>query len=52
MQEVDKEYMAKDVHETLIKIAEKEGKMDREKAEEYINKTLMKEEKRYLRDVY
>ncbi|OIR13672.1 MAG: hypothetical protein BEU04_03675 [Marine Group III euryarchaeote CG-Bathy1] len=48
----DKEYMAKDVHETLIKIVEKEGKMNREKAEEYVNKTLMKEEKRYLRDVY
>ena len=48
----DKKYMAKDVHKTLIKIAESEGKMNREKAEEYINKTLMKEKKRYLRDVY
>ena len=48
----DKEYMAKDVHKTLIKIAEKEGKMDRVKAEEYVNKKLMKDEKRYLRDVY
>ena len=44
--------MAKDVHKTLIKIAEKEGKMDRVKAEEYVNKKLMKDEKRYLRDVY
>ena len=48
----DKKYMAKDVHKTLIEIAGSEGKMSKEKAENYINKTLMKDEKRYLRDVY
>lgn len=48
----DASRMAKDVHEALINVAEKEGKMDRESAEIYIGQTLMKEEKRYLRDVY
>ena len=33
-------------------IAEKEGKMKKKDAENYINQTLMKEEHRYLRDVY
>ena len=44
--------MAKDVHEALIQVAEKVGGMSREAAEQYINQTLMKDEKRYLRDVY
>ena len=48
----DKQYMAKDVHKALIDIAEKHGKMKREDAEHYVNQTLMKEEHRYLRDVY
>ena len=48
----DKQYMAKDVHKALITITEKEGKMSKDKAENYINKTLMKDEHRYLRDVY
>ena len=48
----DKKYMAKDVHSALIKIAEKEGKMKKKDAENYINQTLMKDEHRYLRDVY
>jgi len=48
----DKQYMAKDVHKALIKIAEDYGKMKKEDAENYINQTLMKEEHRYLRDVY
>jgi sulfite reductase (NADPH) flavoprotein alpha-component len=48
----DKQYMAKDVHSALIEIAEKEGKMKKKDAENYINQTLMKEEHRYLRDVY
>jgi len=48
----DASRMAKDVHEALINVAEKEGGMSREDAETYINQTLMKEEKRYLRDVY
>ena len=48
----DKQYMAKDVHKALINIAEEHGKMKKEEAEHYINQTLMKEEHRYLRDVY
>ncbi|WP_273126771.1 assimilatory sulfite reductase (NADPH) flavoprotein subunit [Bacillus weihaiensis] len=46
----DKNYMAKDVHETLLTIIEKEGNMTREKAEEYVG--AMKKQKRYHRDVY
>ena len=48
----DKQYMAKDVHSALIEIAQKEGKLKKEDAENYINQTLMKDERRYLRDVY
>lgn len=48
----DKQYMAKDVHKALIEIAEKEGKLKKTDAETYINQTLMKDEHRYLRDVY
>lgn len=48
----DAKRMAKDVHETLIQIAEKEGGLARAAAEEYINVTLTKTEKRYLKDVY
>jgi sulfite reductase (NADPH) flavoprotein alpha-component len=48
----DARRMAKDVHQTLIQIAEKEGHLSPESAQEYVNVTLMKTEKRYLRDVY
>ncbi len=48
----DKNYMAKDVHAALIKICSDYGDMNEEEATEYVSKTLMKEEKRYLRDVY
>ena len=48
----DKQYMAKDVHKALITIAEKEGKMSKKDADHYINQTIMKDEDRYLRDVY
>ncbi len=48
----DAKRMAKDVHQTLIDIAIRHGGLSPEKADEYINKTLMKEEHRYLRDVY
>ncbi len=48
----DKQYMAKDVHSALIEIAHKHGKMELADADIYINQTLMKEEHRYLRDVY
>lgn len=46
----DKEYMAKDVHETLLSIIEQEGNMSAEEAEAYL--TAMQKEKRYQRDVY
>jgi sulfite reductase (NADPH) flavoprotein alpha-component len=46
----DKEYMAKDVHETLISIIEKEGAMSRDAAEAYLKD--MQKQGRYQRDVY
>jgi sulfite reductase (NADPH) flavoprotein alpha-component len=48
----DAKRMAKDVHQTLIDIAQKEGAMTPEAAAEYVNTTLMRTERRYLRDVY
>jgi sulfite reductase (NADPH) flavoprotein alpha-component len=42
--------MAKDVHNTLISVIEKEGAMTREAAEAYLNN--MQEQGRYQRDVY
>ena len=48
----DKTYMAKDVHRALIDIAKEHGGMSDEDATYFIEKTMMKEEKRYLRDVY
>jgi sulfite reductase (NADPH) flavoprotein alpha-component len=48
----DAKRMAKDVHQTLIDIARTEGGLTPEAAAEYVNVTLMKTEKRYLRDVY
>ena len=48
----DAKRMAKDVHQTLIDIAQKEGVMSPEAAGHYVNVTLMRTEKRYLRDVY
>jgi sulfite reductase (NADPH) flavoprotein alpha-component len=48
----DAKRMAKDVHQALITIAQKEGGLSPEAAGEYVNTTLMKTEKRYLRDVY
>jgi sulfite reductase (NADPH) flavoprotein alpha-component len=44
--------MAKDVHSALIEIAQKEGGLKKKDAENYVNQTLMKDEHRYLRDVY
>ncbi len=46
----DEQYMARDVHETLIQIIEKEGKFSREEAENYL--ANMQQTKRYQRDVY
>jgi sulfite reductase (NADPH) flavoprotein alpha-component len=48
----DAKRMAKDVHRTLIEIAHKEGGLSPEAAADYVNVTLMKNERRYLRDVY
>jgi len=48
----DAKRMAKDVHQTLIDIATKQGGMSPEAASVYVNQTLMRAEKRYLRDVY
>jgi sulfite reductase (NADPH) flavoprotein alpha-component len=48
----DARHMAKDVHQILIDIAQKQGGLSPEAAADYVNVTLMKTEKRYLRDVY
>ena len=48
----DKHRMAKDVHKTLINICEEHGKMSAEDAKEFVEQRMMKQEKRYLRDVY
>ena len=48
----DKNYMARDVHSTLIEICSEYGGMSEEEAKEYVESGLMKTEKRYLRDVY
>ena len=48
----DKQYMAKDVHRALIEIAIEHGGMSEADATHFIEKTMMKEQKRYLRDVY
>jgi sulfite reductase (NADPH) flavoprotein alpha-component len=48
----DARHMAKDVHQALIDIAQKQGGLSPEAAAQYVNITLMKTEKRYLRDVY
>ncbi|MGG3468436.1 sulfite reductase subunit alpha [Neobacillus pocheonensis] len=46
----DKQYMAKDVHEALLSVIEKEGEMTPEGAQAYLDE--MKAQGRYLRDVY
>lgn len=46
----DEKHMARDVHEALIEILEKEGNMTREEAEGYLKD--MRQQKRYQRDVY
>ena len=48
----DKTYMAKDVHRALIQIAIDHGGMSEDDATHFIEKTMMREQKRYLRDVY
>ena len=46
----DKQRMAQDVHNALIDIIEKEGKMTRVDAEAHL--TDLQKQGRYLRDVY
>ncbi|HTL59721.1 MAG TPA: hypothetical protein VL361_28885 [Candidatus Limnocylindrales bacterium] len=48
----DAKHMAKDVHQALIEIAQKEGGLSADAAAEYVSVTLMRTERRYLRDVY
>ena len=48
----DKSRMAKDVHRALIDIAIEHGGMSETDATDFIEKKMMREEKRYLRDVY
>lgn len=48
----DATHMAKDVHQTLIELVHSQGGFSPEASAEYVNNTLMKAEKRYLRDVY
>ena len=48
----DKNHMAKDVHATLINICIEQGGLSEEDAKQFVEQTLMREEKRYLRDVY
>jgi len=48
----DAKRMARDVHQTLIDIAQQHGGMSPEAAKEYIEVTFAKTEKRYLKDVY
>jgi sulfite reductase (NADPH) flavoprotein alpha-component len=48
----DAHRMAKDVHQALIDIACDRGQLTPEASAEYVNITLMKTERRYLRDVY
>jgi len=48
----DAKRMAKDVNQMLITIAQEQGGLTPEAAKEYIEVTLAKTEKRYLKDVY
>lgn len=46
----DEEYMAKDVHQTLVTILEDHGGLTNDAASDYLKNLI--QEKRYLRDVY
>ena len=48
----DKERMAKDVHEELIRIVQTHGGKSPEEARAFVEEDLMKVQKRYRRDVY
>jgi sulfite reductase (NADPH) flavoprotein alpha-component len=48
----DAKRMARDVHQRLIDIAQEHGGLTPEAAKQYVEVTLAKTEKRYLKDVY
>jgi len=48
----DAKRMAKDVHASLVTIVAKHGGRTLDQAEEWVSETLVKDEKRYLKDVY
>ena len=48
----DAKRMAKDVHASLVTIVAKHGGKTLDQAAEWVSETLIKKEKRYLRDVY
>ncbi|MDR1146186.1 MAG: sulfite reductase subunit alpha [Verrucomicrobiales bacterium] len=48
----DAKRMAKDVHQALLDIARQHGGLAPAAANEYVSQTLMKDERRYARDVY
>ena len=48
----DAKRMAKDVHQKLMDIAQEHGGLSPEAAKEYVEVTLARTEKRYLKDVY
>ncbi len=48
----DARHMAKDVHAALLRIVEEQGGKSADEARAYVEETLMKTERRYLRDVY
>ncbi len=48
----DAKRMAKDVHQTLIQVVQSQGGLSPESAKEFIEVTLAKTERRYLKDVY
>jgi len=48
----DAKRMAKDVHASLVTIVAKHGGKTLDQAAEWVSETLMKNEKRYLKDVY
>lgn len=48
----DAKRMAKDVHASLVTIVAKHGGKTPDQADEWVSETLMKNEKRYLRDIY
>jgi len=46
----DEKHMAKDVHQSILNVIQKEGHYNEEEAEEFL--TELKKERRYQRDIY